>query len=70
MQNSETSSILPNHCDFSHELHEDPSFASITVHDEVNDLVDGVLLLEHDVLTDFLVIVLIDVVIGLIMLII
>ena len=25
-----------------------PSFASITVHEEVVDLVDGVLLLEHD----------------------
>ena len=29
-------------------LHEDPNFASITVHEEVVDLVDGVLLLEHD----------------------
>ena len=37
-------SILP----FSHEPHEDPSFASITVHEEVDDLVDVVLLLEHD----------------------
>ena len=25
-----------------------PSFASITVHEKVDDLVDGVLLLEHD----------------------
>ena len=29
-------------------LHEDPSFASITVHEEVDDLVDVVRLLEHD----------------------
>ena len=34
---------------FSHELHEDPSFASITVHEEVVDPVDVVRLLdEHD----------------------
>ena len=32
----------------SHELHEDPSSASITVHEEVVDLVDGILLHEHD----------------------
>ena len=31
-----------------HELHEDPSFASITVHEEVDDIVDVVRLLEHD----------------------
>ena len=29
-------------------LHDDPSFASKTVHQEVDDLVDVVLLLEHD----------------------
>ena len=37
------------HWDFSHELHEGPSFVTITVHEEVDDLVDVVLLLEHAV---------------------
>ena len=46
--NSETSSILPVLWDFSHELHVDPSVASITVHEEDDDLVDEVLLLERD----------------------
>ena len=42
------STNLTFQCDFSHELHEDPSFALITVHEEVDDLVVDVLLLEHD----------------------
>ena len=46
MLNLEIASILPFHWGFSHELHEDPSFASITVHEEVVDLVVEVLLLE------------------------
>ena len=41
-----SSSIVPFLSDFSHELHEDPSFASITVHEEVVDLVDVVRLLD------------------------
>ena len=42
-------SILPSHRDFSHELHEDPNFASITVNEEVHDLIDVVRPLdEHD----------------------
>ena len=48
MLNLETSSILPFLWDFYHELHVNPSFASITVHEEVVELVNGVLLLEHD----------------------
>ena len=32
----------------SHEIHVNPSFASITVHEEVFDLVEAVLLLERD----------------------
>ena len=48
MLNLEIASIIPFHGDFCHELHEDPSFASITVHEEVDDLVDVVRLLEHD----------------------
>ena len=48
VERTEISSILPFHRDSSHELHEDPSFASTTVHEEVDDLVDVVLLLEHD----------------------
>ena len=48
MSSLEIASILPFHCGFSHELHEDPSFASITVHEEVVDLVDEVLLLERN----------------------
>ena len=45
----EIASILPFHSGFSRELHEDPSFASITVHEEVVDLVSVVRLLdEHD----------------------
>ena len=40
----EIASILPFQRDFSHEPHEDPSFVS----EEVDDLVDVVLLLEHD----------------------
>ena len=47
MWHPEIASILPFHWDFSHELHEEPSFSS-TVHEEVDDLVDDVLLLEHD----------------------
>ena len=39
-------SILPSHWDFSRELHEDPSFASIIVHEEVDDFVAVVRLLE------------------------
>ena len=41
-------SILSSHWNFSRELHEDPSFASIIVHDEVDDLVVVVRLLEHN----------------------
>ena len=48
MENNEIASILPLHWEFSRELHEDPSFASINVHEEVDDLVDVVRLLEHD----------------------
>ena len=33
---------------FCYELHEIPSFASMTVHEEVDDLVDVFLLLGHD----------------------
>ena len=45
----EMASILPSHWDFSHELHEDPDFVPIIVHEEVVDLVDEVRLLdEHD----------------------
>ena len=42
------SGTLPFHWGFSHDLDEKPSFASIPIHEEVDDLVDGVLLLEHD----------------------
>ena len=49
MLNLGIASILPFHWGFSHELHEDPSFASITIHEEVVDLVGVVRLLdEHD----------------------
>ena len=49
MFNLEIASILPFHSGFSHELHEDPSFALIAVHEEVVDLVDVVRLIdEHD----------------------
>ena len=46
MWNPEIASILHFLETFSHELHEDPSFASITVHEEVDDLVHVVRLLE------------------------
>ena len=49
MLSLEIASILTLHSGFSHELHEDPNFASKTVHEEVVDLVDVVRLLdEHD----------------------
>ena len=49
MLSLEIASILQSHWGCSHELHEDPSFASITVHEEVDDLVEVVRLLdEHD----------------------
>ena len=49
MLSLEIASILPSHWGFYHELHEDPNFASITVHEEVDDLVEVVRLLdEHD----------------------
>ena len=45
----EIASILPSHVDFSYELHEDPDFVLIIVHEEVVDLVKVVhLLQEHD----------------------
>ena len=45
----EISSTLPSHRDFSHELHEDPDFVPIIVHEEVVDLVEVVHhLQEHD----------------------
>ena len=50
MLSLEIASILPSHC----ELREDPNFASITVHEEVDDLVEVVRLLdEHDKLLLF-----------------
>ena len=48
MQNSETSLTLPFHRDFFDELHVIPNFATTTVHEEVVDLVDEILLHEHD----------------------
>ena len=49
MLSLEIASILPFHWGFSHELHEDPSVASKTVHEEVDGFVDVVRLLdEHD----------------------
>ena len=45
----EIASILPSHEDFSNEIHEDPDFVLIIVHEEVVDLVEVVhLLQEHD----------------------
>ena len=49
MLSLEIASILPFHWGFAHELHEDPNFASITLYEEVVDLVDVVRLRdEHD----------------------
>ena len=49
MLSLEITSILPSHWGFSHELHEDPNVVSITVHEEVVDLVEVVRLPdEHD----------------------
>ena len=47
MLSLEIASILPFHLGFSHELHEDHSFASRTVHEEVDDLVGVVRLRER-----------------------
>ena len=47
MLSLEIAPILPFHWGFSHELHEDPNFASITVHEEVYDLVGVVRLLDE-----------------------
>ena len=38
----EIASILPPQCDFSYELHEDPDFVLVIVHEEVVDLVEVV----------------------------
>ena len=55
MLSLEIASILPFHCGFSHEFHEDPNFVSITVHEEVVDLVEVVHLYgEHDKVLLFL----------------
>ena len=39
MSTLEIASILPSHQDFSFELHEDPDFVLIIVHEEAVDLV-------------------------------
>ena len=48
MQNSEFFLILPSQQDLFNELHVIPSFASITVHEEVVDLVVEIRLLERN----------------------
>ena len=49
MLSLEIASILPSHRDFSHELHEDPDFVPIIVHEEVVDFVDVVRLLMNTI---------------------